>query len=262
MAKSTNAAMFSFMAGLPALLLEGDGKTRSVNDAIRAALEGLGRALCVSRAYVMFDDRDGRYMRNTHEWVNGDTEPAMYTWPLYEHARDIPTLKPMLEADGVIAAHTRDLPEDQRRVLAIQLVDSVLLVSIRRQGRWIGLLGVDMCGRERVWTDEEIAVMRFMAPLIDACLERDRYAAMREMLEGLRVFLNDSCDPDPNVTDPRLKPRETLEEAERRMIADALEICDGNIQQAAIHLGLSWYAMKRRCKLYGFKGKRGRRKGE
>ncbi len=250
---------FGFMAGLPVLLLGGDGRAQATGAAIHEALGRLGVLLGVSRAYVMLDDREGRYMRNTHEWVSDDTEPAMYTWPLYEHARDIPTLKPMLEENDVVASHTRDLPEDQQRALRVQSVDSVLLVSIRRQGRWIGLLGVDMCGRERIWDEEEIALMRFAAPLVDIRLERDRYVAMREMLEGLRVFLNDTCDPDPNVTDPRQRPRETLEEAERRIIADALEACDGNIQQAAIHLGLSWYAMKRRCKQYGFKGKRGRR---
>jgi len=101
----------------------------------------------------------------------------MYSWPLHEYEKDLPSLKPLMAGQDFLVAHTRELPLDLQRVLSMQAVDSVLLVPFLREGSWIGLVGFDSCGRERDWREEEIIILRHLARLLVLFLERWKYAA-------------------------------------------------------------------------------------
>lgn len=111
----------------------------------------------------MLDEEDGRHLRNTHEWVNRDSGPAMSSWPLHDYERDPPSLTPLLQARDCVAAHAKDLPPDLERTLRKQGVDSVLLVPLLRDGRRIGLTGCDSCGKKRLWSEEEVLLLRHLA---------------------------------------------------------------------------------------------------
>lgn len=234
----------------------------SAHDAgLNAALAETGRLLGVSRVYVMLDEADGRYLRNTHEWVDGAIGPAMYSWPLHDYEKDLPSLRPMMAGKPFFAAHTRNVPPDFQRVLRMQAVDSVLLVPLLRDGKRIGLIGFDSCGAERLWKEEEIAILRHLARLVTLFMERREYDETRRMLDRVRDLLGESEGrivrfrvlsesggaKTPDVPDDAL----SLQEAERRLILDALALYNGNKSRAAKHLGLKWAALDRRCKKLG-----------
>jgi diguanylate cyclase (GGDEF)-like protein/PAS domain S-box-containing protein len=54
---------------------------------------------------------------------------------------------------------------------------SVLLVPIMVDTRYWGHIGLDICGRERVWSSAEVHVLRLLADLIGTAITRERYLA-------------------------------------------------------------------------------------
>lgn len=223
--------------------------------AINDMLEAVGGFLGVSRAYVMLDEKDGRYLRNTHEWVNHGAGSAMSSWPLHDYERDLPSLKPLLHAKAFLAAHIEELPPDLEQTLRKQGVDSVLLVPLLRDGRWFGLAGCDSCGKKRRWNDEEILLLRHLAHAAAFALERGECRALRDRLDRVREALaEDETRPSEQQPHMRRPPRAadaeplTLRDAERRLISESLRRCRGNKQRAADQLGLTWAALDRRCK--------------
>ena len=224
---------------------------------INQALHNIGSTLDVSRAYVMLDERDGRYLRNTHEWVQDSVAPAVHSWPLHDYEYDIPSLKPLLENKSVFAGNTKDLPKDLNLVLAKQDVVSFMFSPMLRDGNWVGLVGLDFCRGERRWTEEEEHVLRIIADLICIALERKQYLTIRKKLDNINVILSETAYVDDNVrVHPVAGKPMSLKEYERRIVKETLELYHGNKLRAAKHLGLTWPAMDRRCKKLGINVKK------
>lgn len=229
---------------------------------INAALAETGKLLGVSRVYIMLDEENGRYLRNTHEWVDGKIGPAMHSWPLHDYEKDIPSLRGLMADRTFFAGHTKEMPPDMQRVLGMQGVDSVLLAPLLRGGAHIGLLGFDNCGAERIWLEEEIIILRHLTSLVGLFLERREYIDARRALAGIRRLLSLESARGAAVA-PTARSGEalatsgkalSLQEAERRLIMETLARCKGNKSQAARELGLKWAALDRRCKKLGIKG--------
>ena len=253
-----------FMAGLPEILLP-DGLAANTpqtapkvatDQAITVALAGIGKLLGVSRAYLMLDEEDGRYLRNSHEWVDGKIGPAMYSWPLHDYEKDLPSLKGLMAGKDFYAAHTRDTPPDLHRVLAMQAVDSVLLVPLTQNGVWIGLMGFDVCEQERDWREEEIALLRHLARLAAVALERRGHLAAQVRLARARAVLCEEEASERGLVPPVPENAQSLQTAERSIIVETLNIYQGNRLRAAKHLGLTWAQLDRRCKKLGITMKR------
>lgn len=244
----------SLMAGLPGLLLGGENSA-DLDTAVNTALEQVGQLTAVSRAYVMLDEENGRFLRNTHEWVNRDVGPAISSWPLHDYQRDLPSLKPLMAGRPFLAAHTRDLPPDFKSVLEKQAVDSVLLAPLTRHGSWVGLAGFDMCGMTREWSGLETDLLRHLAGLVPPALERAEYLVLRQCLAGVRAALDPTGPPAGAAPPDGGAEALTLAEAERRLIAAALARHHGNRNAAAKELGLPWAALNRRCKKLGLEVK-------
>lgn len=249
------------MAELPGILLAGDGGSDFPDAGINAALKRVGEFLGVSRAYVMLDEDGGRFLRNTHEWVNRNIGPAIPSWPLHDYKKDIPSLKPLMQDRPYLAAHARNLPPDFRQVLEKQVVDSVLLLPMRRAGAWIGLVGVDNCGAEREWRPEEAAILRCLADLVPTALALAERQDLRQRLEQVHEALGGMFETSPPQS-PRLDDGDpgaglSLLAAERKLIIDTLARHRGNRAAAAKQLGIAWAALNRRCKKLGIRVRKG-----
>ena len=258
------------MADASHLLLSGHGTAEdhcpkgtpesATDKAINAALAATGELLAVSRVYVMLDEKGGRYLRNTHEWVSSDIGPAMASWPLHDYEQDIPSLKPLMAGKDFTAAHTRDMPPDLLRALSMQGVDSVLFAPLVRNEAWVGLVGFDSCGRERLWRDEEVLVLRHLAGIVAAALERRDYLTTHSKLMRIQEVIAEGDMPSEHKQKeiPEVpESSESLQAVERRMIVETLALYNGNRMRAAKHLGLKWASLDRRCKKLGIAVKKG-----
>ncbi len=224
--------------------------------AIDEILAKIGILLGASRAYIMQDEKDGCYLRNTHEWVDQNIGPAMFSWPLYDYEYDLPSLKNILESEPVFFSAVRDLPPDMNQVLSKQGVKSLLLAPLYRDGVRIGLVGLDFCDAERQYLEEFASIITFLTGLISIALERKQYQVIRNKLNKIRLAI---ADVEPILTDeeaeevPQSRPSRpvTLVDAERRIIIETLELYNGNKLKTAKHLGLTWPSLDRRCKKMG-----------
>lgn len=226
------------------------------------ALSQIGLLYDASRVYVMLDEKDGKYLRNTHEWVNNRIGPSMFSWPLYDYEYDIPSLKQLLEDNNVFFGEIDTIPQDLRTVLGKQGVLSFIIAPLMRNASRIGLLGMDFCEERRKIEPLQAEVLRYFARLVSITLERKHLHMMRsklirirECIQAIEPFIEKSAfDECEALTNPS-KPT-TLLDAERRIITETLELYNGNKLKTAKHLGLTWPSLDRRCKKLGIEARR------
>ncbi len=244
---------------LPRLIL-----TSGVNPdyAIDEALSRVGQLFNASRAYVMLDEKGGKYLRNTHEWVNESIGHSMFSWPLYDYEYDIPSLKTMLADKEVFFGHTKDLPQDLLHVLGKQGVASFLISPILLDGKKTGLVGLDFCGKECADPGEHAQIVTNLAGMVALALERKQYQTLRKKVHSICGVLSDVDlggieEPgEEAAAGPRQGKPSTLIDVERRYIIETLELYNGNKLKAAKHLGLTWPSLDRRCKKLGIVARR------
>ncbi|MCD8350341.1 MAG: hypothetical protein LUC93_07005 [Planctomycetaceae bacterium] len=244
---------------LPSLLVNASG---SVDACIDDMLSRVGTLLNGSRSFVMLDEKDGKYLRNTHEWLNPSTGAAMFSWPLYDYEYDIPSLKGFLEESDLYFGRTRDMPQDMEYVLKKQGVGSILIAPVRRDGKRIGIAGVTFRDTDYTPQPECRPVVLALAGLVGLALEKKGYGLLRGKLAVIQKCVADvgpyiaETVGDEETPDSRAAKPTTLIDAERRIIIETLEIYNGNKLKTAKHLGLTWPSLDRRCKKLGIEVRR------
>lgn len=229
--------------------------------AVDECLSRVGTLFSASRAYVMLDEKDGKYLRNTHEWVNHKIGPVMFSWPLYDYEYDLPSLKKIISEHDIFFGHSRDMPQDLGNVLNKQGVLSFIVSPLYRDGNKIGIVGIDFCEHECPHCQEYSSVLHCLAGLISLALERKQYHSMRAKLNTIKGCIDDlgpfieGQEEDSAGTIRPNKPT-TLLDAERRIIVETLELYNGNKLKTAKHLGLTWPSLDRRCKKLGIEVRR------
>lgn len=152
-------------------------------------LQSLGEGTSQSRAYILQISReastDALIFNLSFEWDSSDTPPKRETggeFPVpVDHFPE--SLITSLKAGQSIQFFARDLdgidPSERLSGQARSLVG----VPIILDGEWWGLLGLDNCLQEWVWSDAEIAVLETAATALGSAIERDRTRRVREMAE-------------------------------------------------------------------------------
>lgn len=231
---------------------------------IDEALARIGSLFEASRVYVMLDEKDGKYLRNTHEWVNGSIGPAMFSWPLYDYEYDLPSLKKIINDNAIFYGDAAGMPQDLNNVLAKQGVLSCILAPLIRDRNRIGLVGMDFCEQAVVFSQQHIDVLKYLAGLISITIERKQFHLMRaklntikDCIQALEPYIETSLtDEDEADVSPRPTRPTTLMDVERRTIIETLELYNGNKLKTAKHLGLTWPSLDRRCKKLGIEARR------
>ncbi len=246
------------MHEIPSLIID---SITNIDFAIDETLARIGQILSASRVYVMLDEKGGRYLRNSYEWVDEKFGHSMFSWPLYDYEYDLPSLKKSLAEKDVVCGDVQDMASDLQAIMTKQRIKSIAITSLRRDKERIGLVGVDFCDREFQWNDQYSMLLRFLASMISIALERKQYQIMRGKLSAIRDCI---VEVEPIIaghqesakSDSRPAKPITLLDAERRIIIETLELYHGNKLKTAKHLGLTWPSLDRRCKKLGIEAKR------
>jgi len=110
------------------------------------------------------------------EWTNGKVEPQIND-PLYQDmavGQYTELLAPLM-ADQPFTALASQLKEtDFGRLMQVQKIRSILLVPIMVDNMITGLLGVDDCATERIWSNGEILFIRSIASSLSASVQRSK----------------------------------------------------------------------------------------
>ena len=147
-------------------------------DTAPEVLARLGSAADVSRVYVLenhVDDQDRLCTTQVAEWCAPGIEPQMGA-PFLSSApwAQLPRWATIHETGGTIASLVRELPEQERPVLEVQDIVSILEIPIFLDGAWWGCVGLDECAREREWNGAEQDALRALAGVLGAALVRQR----------------------------------------------------------------------------------------
>ncbi|HEY9645147.1 MAG TPA: PAS domain S-box protein [Chroococcidiopsis sp.] len=79
-----------------------------------------------------------------------------------------------LEAGRPFSAIVNTLPDDERALLVVQDIQSILIVPILIHGELWGVIGFDDCHRDRHWTTSETAALQMVAASLGGAIARQR----------------------------------------------------------------------------------------
>ena len=157
----------------------------SVDEAMADLMRVLGEATEASRAYV-FENVIGEgsapmAARRVH-WAKPGWETTIDD-DRFGHvhpAPHFPRWAELMERGEVINSILRDLPADEREILALVECLSIMAVPVFVESSWWGFIGFEDCERERDWSSAEIDALRAAAGLVAGAIGRER--AERDLL--------------------------------------------------------------------------------
>lgn len=147
---------------------------REVDAGINVMLARIGAFVGAHRAYI-FQCRDDGMMDNTHEWCAEGIAPQI------ENLRNQPMdlfpwwMERLRNGETIHVPRVADLPPEasaERHILHMQDIVSVIVVPLVRGSVTTGFMGFDSVNEERVWPQFVALVLRVVADILAAVLER------------------------------------------------------------------------------------------
>lgn len=202
----------AYVSGLQATLVEispwliaADGDAS--DSAIEKALGEIGRYCDVAHSYLFRYRDQGRVMDNTHEWCAADIPPQIDSLQAMA-CSELPALTDAMQrGKPVVIPNVAELDDSwaaERARLQRLGIRSAVLVPVAIGTRIAGFLGFDAVAEERRWERDEIRLLRVLADLLGATLERAEVSAAlsasearyREVLESINevIFRTDAED--------------------------------------------------------------------
>jgi PAS domain S-box-containing protein len=172
----------------------------ALDGGVDQALQALGEFAGVDRCYVFQFSEDGEHLSNTHEWCATDIDPLLPTiqsvptsaWPWA-----IPRIK---NFKPLHIPSVADLPDEasceQERWLRMG-VRSLLVVPMAYDGALIGFVGFESLRQEKVWSEQDISLLRAVAEVIIIAWARQRTDTQ---LQGALQQMHDMIEFLPDAT--------------------------------------------------------------
>lgn len=175
-----------------------------VEATVNAILEMVGQRYNVSRVYIFEDSQDGAYSCNTFEWCNEGIQPEI------EHLQHVlyqelgGGYRENFNENGIFyCPDISALPQEQYDLLAQQGIRSVLQCAVRDGQKFVGFVGFDDCAVQRLWTQNQIDALTFIAEFLSTFLLKRRAQERAEAaVRDLRMALDNQnswiyvIDPD------------------------------------------------------------------
>ncbi len=175
-----------------------------VDEAINRVITLLGSRMNVSRVYIFENTPDNRFCNNTFEWCNQGIAPEIQKLQAISYETDIPNYEDHFNEQGIFyCPDISVLPRATYDIVAPQGIKSMLHCAIRQEGVFRGYIGFDECVEQRLWTKEEIEMLRYISNLLSIFLLKHReQEQMRQQSDDLQTLMNNqnACiyiiDPD------------------------------------------------------------------
>lgn len=162
---------------------------------IELALEALGLAMDVDRAYV-FENHDDpttgeHLMSQRWEWARNEIAPQIDNPELQNLSYDAicPRWYETLSQGEAIAGFVREFPATERAILEPQQIQSILVVPIAIEGKFWGFVGFDHCTRQQQWSETDKSILKAAAASIGGAIARqeaeEKLAALNAQLEAM-----------------------------------------------------------------------------
>ena len=163
----------------------------------------IGEQFNVSRVYIFENNEDDTACSNTFEWCNEGIEPEKDMLQNVSYIDDIAGWPEVFDERGVLyCPDVLTLEPHIRAILEPQGIKSMLQCAIRENGVFRGYVGFDECTANRLWTQEQVDLLTFLAEVMAVFLVKksNQERALRQA-ENLRSVL-DRQDAWIYVIDP------------------------------------------------------------
>lgn len=150
-------------------------------------LENAGRFFATDRGYLYKQAEDARYCINTHEWCAEGVESVFSSMQYVPYGTFPWWEKQIQNNDPIVISDVDAMPEeaaDEQAEFKRQKIRSLICIPLFSRGSIGGFFGFDNTRENRVWTEQEISVLRVLANIISDALERNRIE--QERVEALR----------------------------------------------------------------------------
>ncbi|MBI5691812.1 MAG: HAMP domain-containing protein, partial [Verrucomicrobia bacterium] len=205
-------------------------------------LAKIGQAAAASRAYI-FENRPGEggeiLSYQIFEWTAPGVSSQIGNTELQGFSYRTPGFEAWGEslARGEITANlATEMPEGARRLLAEQGIRSLLVIPIRTEGSWWGLLGLDECTRDRLWTDAERDSLRAAADMLGATIARQRAQdALLDAKATLEERVRQRTRELQEQVEAKEKARAELAQAQSRLMSLSREAGMAEVATGVLH---------------------------
>ena len=165
-------------------------ETEDFDQAVHSILEMVGKLFNVSRVYIFENIPDDEHCSNTFEWCNESIVPEKELLQNIRY-RDLGgDYRDHFQEGGIFyCPDVKKLPAELQKILEPQGILAMLQCAIQDGGAFKGYVGFDDCVIHRLWTQEQISALIFVAKLLSTFLlkkrAQDQVIESRENLRGI-----------------------------------------------------------------------------
>lgn len=150
-------------------------ESRDLDDTVNDILAHIGEQFNVSRVYIFENNDDNTCCSNTFEWCNQGITPEIQNLQNLSYITDIPGWPDVFDERGVFyCPDITTLAPEFRAVLEPQHIKSMLQCAIMDGGVFRGYVGFDECTVNRMWTQDQITLLEFLAEVLAMFLLKKR----------------------------------------------------------------------------------------
>ena len=150
-------------------------ESRDIDATIEELLAFIGVRFDVSRVYIFENNNDNTACSNTFEWCGEGISPEKDNLQNISYITDIPGWPDVYDERGVLyCSDINDLPPTAQEILEPQGVKSMLQCAIMDRGVFRGYVGFDECSGNRLWTQEQVSLLEFLAEVFAVFLIKQR----------------------------------------------------------------------------------------
>jgi len=156
-------------------------ESRDIDATIEELLAFIGSRFDVSRVYIFENNDDNTACSNTFEWCGEGVSPEKDNLQDISYITDIPGWPEVYDERGVLyCTDIKDLPPNAQQILEPQGIKSMLQCAIMDRGVFRGYVGFDECSGNRLWTQEQVSALEFLAEVFAVFLIKQRALERRE----------------------------------------------------------------------------------
>ena len=147
-----------------------------IDDGINYALREIGEIADVDRSYVFQYYENGKKMDNTHEWCAEGIEPQIQNCQGLL-SDEFPWCKERISRfETIHIPRVADLPPEaiERELFESQDIQSLICVPMVSRNSLIGFIGFDSVRKDKIWSEDIIALMKIVGEMFANVLERKR----------------------------------------------------------------------------------------
>lgn len=150
-------------------------ESRDFERTINEIISYIGEQFNVSRVYIFENNEDNTTCSNTFEWCNEGIPPEKENLQNVSYIDDISGWPDVFDERGIFyCTDVTALEPHFRAILEPQGIKSMLQCAIMDSGVFRGYVGFDECTSHRMWTQEQVSLLEFLAEMLAAFLLKKR----------------------------------------------------------------------------------------